>query len=114
MKLIKEMRSFAAAAALASSENMRVVVTAFADALANSGALGPVPDGEPCELVELYGHQKFLLGDRGICEMVNPGQYDRKVSVRIISSGDIIESEKYAVFVQPVRLVPIAEWEAEG
>ncbi len=74
-------------------------------------SLRVVPDGEPCELVEVLGRQKFSMGDHSICEMVNPGQYDRTVDVRDLVTGEVFTSYRYAVNVLPVKLV---KWEDES
>lgn len=100
MKLIEEMRSFAAAAALASPDDMHAVVTAWADTLANSGALIPV-SVEPKPI----GHDGWFMTPTGLgwwgsdadgipCVETPTGYHDYP--------------DCY-----PVRLVPIAEWEAE-
>ena len=74
-------------------------------------SLRVVPDGEAVELVTLYGHQKFLFDDYGVCEMKNPGRYDSTVDVRVLATGEVMNCEMYAVFVKPVRL---ERWEDEG
>ena len=73
-------------------------------------SLRVVPVGEACELVEISRHQKFSMGDHLICEIVNPGQYDRTVDVRDLVAGEVFTSYRYAVNVQPVRL---ERWEEE-
>ena len=96
MKLIEEMRSFAAAAALASPDDMHTLVTSWADALANSGALVPVP----VELSEWY-MTPTGLGWWGS---------DRRGDPCVETPEDYHD----ATDCYPVRLVPVTEWEAEG
>ena len=74
-------------------------------------SLRVVEDGEPCELITLYGHQKFLLDDYGVCEMKNPGQFGSTVDVRVLTTGEVIMSARHAVRVQPVR---VERWEDLG
>ena len=70
-----------------------------------------VADGKACELVEIGRGRKFLFAEYGVCEVANPGQYDRISNVRVLATGEIVTSERYGVDCQPVRL---ERWEDEG
>lgn len=106
MKLIEEMRSFAAAGVLVSPEDVYAVVTAWADSLGNSGALVPVPVGEPCErrrcVLDTFEHDGCIYFDAG----------DGYCPKRISDGAPIAVS--WNAIVRPVRLVPIEQWDAEG
>ena len=83
-------------------------VKAWADALANSGALVPVPDGDPCEIRNIQEPAIFKY---------NGGIWRTFCGLGIVKCVSI-DGSRYTglscyTIVQPVRLVPIAEWEAE-
>lgn len=106
MKLIEEMKK-----ALPPHVPVRRV-KAWADALANSGALVPVPDGDPCKLMDctaycfIHDGKLFTISSRsGAWVSTHTPRQD---------NTDLLESFHFATVVQPIRLVPIAEWGAEG
>lgn len=111
MSIIDEMRREAGNAERSGHTYESLFMAEWADRLAASGALVPVPDGEACELVEIASGQKFVVDGRSICETVNGGQYDSRVKVRNITTMEEFVSYRYGVDVLPIRLVAITEAE---
>ena len=83
------------------------------DALANSGALVPVPDGEPCKLMDCTAHC-FIHDGELFTISTRSGDWWVSTHTPRQDDADSLESFHFTTIVQPVLLVSIAEWEAEG
>ena len=80
------------------------ILRRIADRLEHSGALVPVPDGGACAAGDARGNHTFIMRG-GDVFMSEPHLWDW---VRIDGTYAELNDD---IFVQPVRLVPIAEAE---
>jgi len=105
MNLIEEMRNTVAVMRFAwpgETDLTADAISDWADRLERSGALVPVPDGEACAAGDARGNHTFIMRG-GDVFMSEPHLWDW---VRIDGTYAELNDD---IFVQPVRLAPIAE-----
>lgn len=92
-------------------EITRLLGEYFDELLAKSGALVPVPDGEPCSAYHVRIGQIFTCEHDGVWQVFGT-HYDKDWHMLICNLITGEESQiLHSTIVQPVRLVPLEEFD---